>query len=213
VSPAAGACFGPAALPVAIADTFADGCDPVLSKTYQPAPGPLYQTHGDQLVTVTASDRSGNAASDSVSFTIDTVPPSVALHLSGALIVLPGAVPLQPLLSASDDDGASGGVVHETLSINGCLAYDGDTIGNRDGLLTDETIYVDRAELCRIIRTCGLGSMVAPVLTFEASDCGHNVGRVSRSLYSGTISRDDVCDPQLNPETTAPRRQTIRQAN
>jgi hypothetical protein len=212
-SPAPGTCFGPGVLPVVVSDSFTDGCVPYPSLYTTLEPGPTLGSHGDQHVTVTASDNSGHSVTDAVSFTIDTVPPSVTLNLSGATVVVPGVVPLQPILGASDNDGAAGGITHERLSINGCLIYDGLTLGDRDGLLSDETVLIDRAELCRIIGYCGFGVLTAPVMTFEAADCGANVGSASMTLFSGTIRASDACDPRRRPVATAPRRLVPRRTN
>ena len=148
-------------------------------------------------MTLTAADRAGHAVSDAVSFTIDTVPPTTTLTLGNRSNVTPASLPLVPVLHASDADGAAGGVVHEDVMIDGCRVYDGDTFGDRDGLLSDETIVIDKDELCRIFRSCGFNRLQAPAMTYEASDCGHNVGRVTKTLFRNTIPIQSVCAPEV----------------
>jgi hypothetical protein len=167
-APPANACVGPAALPVIVADNFSDGCS-AISRSYVPAGGPSYSQHGDYLVTVTATDSGGNATSSVVPFTIDTTAPktSVSADLK---------------ITSSDDDGARGEVVLERMFFDGCLLYDGATYGDADGLLSDETIVLDQAALCRASLICGVSRWKDPLVSVDASDCGGNGAAAKRTL-------------------------------
>ena len=186
--PAAGQCFGPATLPVLVQDDVTDACDAgPLTRTYAPE-GPALASHGDHDVALTVRDASGNAWPSSVHFTIDTVPPAAAiLSPPSHRVVSNGALPLAIVLASADDDGASGGPVHEQLFFDGCPALDGAVDGDRDGRLVDEMIVLDQAFLCRVAQRCGRREWVDPQLEFFASDCGGNTGRGASSLV-GTLS-------------------------
>ncbi len=169
--PASGACFGPGALPVVIEDDFADACDPAIARTWSPA-GPIVEAHGDHVVTVTATDRAGNEASDVASFTVDRIAPEVAWVPLPPRLVLP--VRLE--FTATDDDGAFGDPVHEWIEVDGCRVYDGFEDGDGDGRLVDETILLDDALLCRVYVRCGKTQWPAARLRVTAEDCGGNRG-------------------------------------
>lgn len=87
-----------------------------------------------------------------------------------------------------DDDGATGGVVHESMKLSGCTFLDGATYGDGDGLPSDETIELTVGELCRIATLCGFTSLDQPVLSVEATDCGSNVGTGTRTFEGGLRS-------------------------
>jgi hypothetical protein len=194
--PESGACFGPGALPVTVTDRFEDLCDPGLRRAYDPAPGPDYSSHGDHHVTATATDSSGRSAMGSVDFTIDTVPPVARIQApSESAIVLPGMLPVDLLCGSTDDDGARGDVVHEVLKLQGCVAYDGATYGDDDGLLSDESIRLGQAELCRIAAECGFQVLVQPEIRVEATDCGGNVGSASIKLRGSLSFLPGLCGP------------------
>lgn len=194
--PPAHACFGPSALPVTLSDNFSDVCDPTISRRYEPAPGPSYSTHGDHHVLLTAGDEAGNSTDATVDFTIDTVPPTVAiLEPAAGQRLVPASLPLSIVFLDADDDGAAGGVIHETISLQGCLVYDGATYGNRDGLLRDESIALTEAELCRIAAQCGFASLDQPELLVEATDCGGNVGVDSHRLAGSIQLQSGLCGP------------------
>jgi N-acetylneuraminic acid mutarotase len=194
VAPSATACFGPAALPVTVMDDFTDVCDPTVLKSYDPAPGPSYSQHGDYHITLTAKDTSNNAAAADVDFTIDTKPPIVnLLRPVDRALLAPTALPFAIVFHDTDDDGAAGGVIREVVKLQGCTIYDGLTYGNRDGLLSDETLTMSRAELCRLAASCGFTMLVQPEIRVEARDCGGNVG-VSAHRFEGSIAlRPGIC--------------------
>lgn len=204
-APSQVACFGPAALPITITDDFADLCDPVVVRTYSPAPGPTYSDHGDHHVVLTVADRSVNAASASADFAIDTVPPLVELlsPLPGAE-VFPGGLPFDVIFQDADDDGATGAVVREVVRLQDCSIYDGATYGDRDGLLSDESLQLTPAELCRIAAECGFTRLDNPELRVEATDCGGNVGSARRTLLGSLRLVGGICGsaaPRLVPST------------
>ncbi len=203
-SPAEGRCFGPSTIPVMVTDNFQDVCDPTILRTYSPPPGPLYPTHGDHHVVVTAMDTSGNAATAAVDFTIDIVPPVVQLlSPSQNDFVLPRGLPFAIRFKDGDDDGATGGVVHEVVKLQGCPIYDGSTYGNRDGLLSDETLQLDSVELCRIAAQCGFTELVNPELRVEATDCGGNVGFAGETLPGSIRLLGGICGHLAVPSTRA----------
>jgi hypothetical protein len=203
-APPAGTCFGPAGLPVMVTDSYTDVCDPALTRTYDPGPGPSYTAHGDYSVTLTVDDDGGNQVTDSVGFTIDTVPPVVEW------LGLPDRISVRPFnltFSASDDDGAAGEVVHEVMKLSGCVIYDGATFGpDPDGLLSDDVLVFEPSELCRIRSECGFDILVNPELRVEATDCGDNVGHDARTM-SGRLDLSRLPCDEAEQES---REQTTR---
>lgn len=195
--PARGACFGPAAIPLTVRDDFADSCDPSFTKTYDPPGGPIYRDHGDYTLNVSASDQSGNVGTASTNFTIDLIAPQVTTFQPSTQVAVPGLVPFSELFAASDSDGASGEVVHESAYVNGCLAFDGSTYGDHDGLLEDDNLTADLPTLCSIMKRCGLPSLGNVSLRFEAADCGGNVGMATRELSFVPAVTPRTCDIQL----------------
>jgi hypothetical protein len=194
LAPAEGSCFGPASVPVTVVDDFSDVCDPEITRSYVPEPGPSYQDHGDYHVAVRVADTSGNVGTAAVSFVIDTVPQAVTIFPTG-----PIGSPVPPMIQfdAADDDGASGGVVVETVQLQGCTIYDGRTYGNRDGLLSDETLALTNDELCRIVSTCGFSTLDNPTLRVEAVDCAGNIGAASQSLAGSVSLLPGICGGSL----------------
>jgi hypothetical protein len=196
-APAPLACFGPDAVPVTVEASAADRCATVSDLTYDPPGGPSYDRHGDYAVTVTARDPSGNSGSSSVPFTIDLVRPTVRLIQPPGGWVIPRNAPFGFSFTSADDDGAAGGPAHELVTLDGCLFFDGNTFGDQDGLLTDETLLFDDAAICAAIARCGVGKWVDPKLAVEVRDCGGNAARATKTLR-GTITP--------NPSLCAPRR-------
>lgn len=205
VLPHAGACFGPSALPVTLTDSFADACDATVARSYDPSPGPSYSDHGDHHVTLHVSDSAHNTASTSVDFTIDSAPPSVTIVTpTGGGATLPVSLPIPVVFQSTDDDGAMGEVVHETIALQGCIVYDGATYGDRDGILHDESIALTRAEFCRIGVLCGFHELSDPELRVTASDCGGNEATASVRI-PGRLSLDVAnCWGGLVPKSKGP---------
>ena len=174
-APAGGQCFGPAALPVTVTDSFTDACAGTVERFYSLPQGAVYTEHGDWSVGLVASDPSGNAAAEeTVSFTIDTVPPAVDIIMLPARWTFPKFIPFQSIFVSGDDDRASGAVVHETIAVDGCVMYDGLTFGDGDGLLLDEVLPAAEDEMCRLVRLCGRRNWENPVVTVTVTDCGGN---------------------------------------
>lgn len=194
-APADGQCFGPEATPVVVEASFTDTCDSELDLTYDPAPGPAYDEHGDLVVSVTATDDVGNATTDTVSFTIDLVPPVVEILAPryGWVLPKPGD-PVSEIFRAGDDDGASGGVVLERILLQECVLFDGATYGDGDGLLSDELVGVTLDELCAVFDRCGFDVVDQPTVTVEAYDCGGNRGVATRSWPKKSVTvRPALC--------------------
>ncbi len=174
-SPSSGACLGPMAVPVVVTDSFTDLCGAGIARVYDPPQGGSVSAHGDHLVTLTASDTSGNpGAPASVSFTIDTVPPAVTIVADPATFEPSRILPFSSLFASGDNDGASGGVVHEVVTVDGCVVYDGFTYGDRDGLLGDESASTREVPICDMARACGRRHWTNPVIGVTATDCGGN---------------------------------------
>lgn len=200
-SPSNGACFGPAELPVVVGDDFKDACDPNLTRTYTPGPGPSYDSHGDHTVSLAVTDSSGNQSLEpaTVAFTIDARPPIVSIRsLVGG--TSPATLPLALVFTATDDDGADGGVVHEVIKLQDrpggvyCTIYDGLTYGDGDGLLSDESLQITQQDLCRVTQSCGFAALNQPAFLVEATDCGGNVGGDVRRVVANMQLRPGVCD-------------------
>ncbi len=202
--PEAGACFGPDELPVTVTDDFHDTCQDEVERAWTPvdpaAPAPgQYVTHGDWLVTLTATDPAGNSASDRVGFTIDTAPPTVSLlHGPGEQWAFPVTVPFTELFTATDEDGASGDVVHELVEADGCVLYDGNEYGDGDGLLSDEQVTLDTAALCRAAELCHRETWDYPVVTVHAWDCGGNEGTARVQVPVSFTLVPGICPPPGN---------------
>jgi hypothetical protein len=192
---------------VTVLDDFADVCDPAIVRSYSPEGGPSYSAHGDYHVVLTAQDHTGNTVSASVDFTIDTLLPVIELLMPPTGTVLaPGAFPFSIVFrSDNDEDGASGGVIHEVIKLqdrpNGtyCAVYDGTTYGDGDGLLSDEVIEWTQAEICRLSELCGFVSLWRPEIRVEASDCGGNVGSDALRLSGGLMLFPGLCDRSARP--------------
>ncbi len=217
--PEPGQCFGPDATPVTLADDMADLCSAEITRSYDPPGGPSYATHGDHHVTLAAADASGNVASAHIDFTIDLTSPTVQiLNLASGRLNLPTALPMALVFTTSDDDGATGGVVHEVIELQDrpggqyCTLYDGWKYGDNDGLLSDENLALSVDELCRLARLCGFTTLSAPELRVEAEDCGSNVGSDARRLNGGLALWPGLCTASSHrPDRsrTSPRQPTI----
>ena len=85
--------------------------------------------------------------------------------------------------------------MHEVIFLDGCPIYDGATYGNRDGLLTDESVPLNRASLCRARQVCGRSSWTNPILRVEATDCGGNIGAAQIVVPGGLAIRPGECSP------------------
>lgn len=177
---------------VTIETNFSDACDPDLGIAFDP-PGPTFVEHGDHTVTATATDAVGNGASDTVTFTIDRIAPAVTVLVDDLRWLLPSGRPLASVFASGDDDGAGDGVVHEALELAGCRIYDGATYGDADGLLSDETVVLDLAEVCRLAARCGWTSLESPEFAAEATDCAGNVGRDARVLPGSLALLPGAC--------------------
>ncbi|HEX5042271.1 MAG TPA: PKD domain-containing protein [Candidatus Polarisedimenticolaceae bacterium] len=177
--PVDGACYGPAQVPVVLDDDAADVCDPAPEKNFTPAMS--FDAHGDHLATLRVQDAAGLLRESSVAFTVDLVPPMAGIARSSGRID-PGHLPLLLGVTGSDDDGASGGVLHERLFLDGCLALDGDLEGDGDGLLSDETLSLAIGDLCSLAARCGFAVLAEPELRLEAVDCAGNVGSATARL-------------------------------
>lgn len=193
--PPDGTCFGPGAIPAVVSDDFSDVCDDALSRSYNPLGGPAYFDHGDYHVTLTATDDSGLSAQDAVDFTIDLIPPTVTFlaPTHDQLALPPVTIPIRIQFAASDDDGASGGILHEVIKLQGCVIYDGDTEGNRDGLLSDEFIQLTKYNLCQFMARCGFTVLQYPTIRVESTDdCGGNTGFADRIIRKRLL-KTEVC--------------------
>ncbi|GAB4222871.1 MAG: hypothetical protein Kow0062_21730 [Acidobacteriota bacterium] len=192
VFPEDGACLHG---PVTVVDDFTDRCEPDLARRYEPPGGPVYDSEGPFEVTLVVSDSAGNTSSAMTGFTIDDTPPVVRLVPPVSTQTVPRTDPISAYLATSDADAAPGGVVGERILVDDCVALDGATWGDGDGLLTDETIDVPAGLLCLAYEACGLTRFVNPVVTGEARDCAGNIGRASVPV-PGTY----VIDPSACPQ-------------
>lgn len=108
---------------------------------------------------------------------IDQSKPTLAVNSPvGQQNITPSSVPFSVVFTAQDNDAAGGGVVHEVLKLAGCTVYDGYAYGDNDGLLSDESMSVTKAEMGKIATPCGFTELNRPALTVEATDCAGNVG-------------------------------------
>ncbi len=193
-SPRAGACVGPAAVPVVVADDFVDLCDPAPpARTYTPQ-GPVVDGHGDHDIRLDVRDASGNASVAAVAFTIDLRAPRASIRRPAAgQLLLNGSLPLATVLASDDDDGAAGDPVRERLYLDDCLVLDGALIGDGDGRLVDETVTLDLPLLCRAAAACGRRVFRDPRLRFAVEDCGGNPGTDVVPLRGTLALTPDAC--------------------
>jgi hypothetical protein len=183
-------------VPITVTDDSSDVCDASLTRTYVPPPGPTYSATGDYHVVLTVRDDSLNSDTDSVDFTVDVTPPVVTIVTPPAdqLANPPLTIPIRIEFTATDDDGATGGVEHEVIKLESCVLYDGDTTGDNDGLLSDEFIQVTKYTLCQAMARCGLLILDYPRFIVEATDtCGGNTGSAQR-IFRKLLRKVDVCN-------------------
>jgi hypothetical protein len=191
--PDSGACFGVDGVPVVVRDSLIDQCDESnIIRAYQPPDG-SYVAQGDYVVTLTATDQSGNTSTAQVSFTIDLTAPLVAITETRQFLVPTPSAPMSLVFGAADADGATGGVTWERVLLNGCVLYDGKTYGDGDGLLTDETLMTTVDELCALADRCGFTTLVSPTLVVEAYDCGGARGVDTRTFRGTYRLRPGLC--------------------
>ena len=130
----------------------------------------------------------------------DTGPPEVEiLEPLDDSFVVPSSLGFDVVFRSSDEDG--GAIEHEVVLIDGCPAFDGDTYGNKDGLLSDEELQIGPGELCRVFAECGFESLLSPEIRVEVTDCGDNVASDAVTLRGGLTLVDadgngigDVCE-------------------
>ena len=176
--PQSGSCFGGPSLPIDVAASFSDACDPSVDVDFDP--GTSFVAEGNYSVTVTASDDSGNDNVEIVNFTIDLTNPSVELSNLNDVELPNPDTPMSMFVSTNDDDNLNGDVVFEQVVLEQdgilCTLLDGNGFGDGDGLLSDETLDVSVAQLQNTVTTCGIARLDKPMICFEATDCGGNVG-------------------------------------
>ncbi len=201
VFPASNQCFGPSQVPVVINDTFEDACTASVTRRYDPPGAPGYSAHGDQVVALTASDSNGNESHTNVPFTIDIVPPIVAIHAPHGGWRAPISIPFQLAFTTSDDDAAAGSTVHEVVLLDGCAIYDGNTFGDRDGVLNDEVVTIDDAAFCRAAALCGTRKWRDAVIAVKATDCGGNETTGTTVLKGAFALPPNGCRPARSGRT------------
>ena len=105
-------------------------------------------------------------------------------------------LPLPVRFESGDRDGASGEVVHEVVLLDGCVAWDGATAGDGDGLLSDETLVLDQAA-CATSPPAAGAAWKTPELVVAATDCGGNAGRAATRLRGAYALPDAACGVSL----------------
>ncbi len=182
------------AAPVTVTSNSSDVCDASLTTTYSEGNG-TYATTDDYHIVVTVTDDSGNFATDSVDFTVDVTPPTVTIiqPASNQLALPPVSIPINVVFNADDNDGAQGGIAREVIKLQGCTIYDGLTYGDRDGLLSDELIQLNKFKLCQFMARCGFTILYEPKIRVEATDaCAANTGFAERIIRKRLL-KTEVC--------------------
>lgn len=108
-------------------------------------------------------------------------------------LLAPSILPMGILFSSGDDDGAAGEVVHEVIKLQGCTLFDGRTYGDRDGLLSDESVQLTQATLCSLFERCGLSVLSQPERRIEALDCGNDVGSDTHTFGGSLTLIPGIC--------------------
>ncbi len=84
-------------------------------------------------------------------------------------------------------------IARETVSLEGCLLWDGATYGDRDGLLTDEyALQTNKYMLCQAMARCGYTVLYYPRIRVASTD---NCGRTGTDdvIYRKNLLKTEVC--------------------
>lgn len=84
-------------------------------------------------------------------------------------------------------------IARETISLEGCLLWDGATYGDRDGLLTDEyMLQTNKYMLCQAMARCGYQVLYYPKIRVTGAD---NCGRTGTDevIYRRNLLKTEVC--------------------
>ncbi len=74
----------------------------------------------------------------------------------------------------------------------GCLLFDGNTYGDRDGMLSDESLQITKYRLCQAMAACGKTSLAYPTVVVESTDpCGFTAS--ARRIIRLRLLKSEVC--------------------
>lgn len=120
----------------------------------------------------------------------ETQPPSVRLlaPAQDQLGMPPVTIPINVRFTSSDNCQVS----HEVLKLQGCTIVDGSIFGDRDGLLSDEGIQLNKPALCQFMAQCGFQILLYPTLRVEATDPAGNVG-FDQHIIRKSLLKSEVC--------------------
>jgi len=140
---------------------------------------------------VLASSSAGGPASCSFTVTVadQEVPSVVITQPASDQTGLPSlGYPITVKHTAQDNCGIS----YEVLKLSGCTILDGRTYGDRDGLLSDEYVQVNKYKLCQSMTACGFLALQYPTLRVEAVDAKGNAGGAQRIIRKYLL-KTEVC--------------------
>jgi hypothetical protein len=159
---------------IAVGDVIQDGIPDLAAGAHHSA-GPLGDRHDAGVVQVVSGIRM-NCAADGEAPSVDIASPhaasdSVAGALEGSYTARDMPIPIG--FEANDDDTWIGEVVHEQVVLDDAVLFDGNEVGDRDGLLADESLVLTETALCESHR----GQFGTHRVGVIATDCGGKTTR------------------------------------
>ncbi len=150
--------------------------------------------------TWTASDNCGNTRAEVQVITVqDTTPPVVTLLQPNVDNVgLPSVqIPITVRFTAVDNCSTT---TRDVLKLSwrdappgaGCTLLDGNVFGDRDGMLSDEFVQVNKYQLCQAMARCGLLNLSFPTIVVESTDPCGNTGS-DRHIIRLRLLKTEVC--------------------
>ena len=110
------------------------------------------------------------------------------------------SIPITTRFTTADDGSAAS---REVVKLQGCTIYDGTTIGDRDGLLSDEPIQLDEYKLCQFMASCNFPVLQDPTIRVEVREASGNAG-FDRHIIRKRLLKTEVCTAWGGLPGTAP---------
>ena len=185
--------------------TVTDNCDPNPTLVFGEV---STQTHNgtcsDQNYTITRTWTATDAALNQrvavqVVTVKDTTPPTVVMtQPNHDTLGLPSVnIPINVSFTSHDNCAAKSRDFVKLSSRDaapgtGCVLFDGNTWGDRDGMLSDESMQVNKYQLCQAMARCGMLVLYYPTLVAESTDPCGNTGS-DRHIIRLRLLKTEVC--------------------